>query len=159
MSQTRQLAAILFTDIAGYTAMMQKDEESAVKMVKHHRAVLEKTVEEFEGNLIEFYGDGSLCIFTSVTKAMLCAVSIQLQMQREPLVPLRIGVHIGEVIYEDGKIMGDGVNIAARIQSLGLPGSILFSREVFDKIRNHPEFKTNNLGRFRMKNVTEPMEV
>jgi len=159
MSQTRQLAAILFTDIAGYTAMMQKDEESAVKMVKHHRAVLEKTVEEFEGNLIEFYGDGSLCIFTSVTKAMLCAVSIQLQMQREPLVPLRIGVHIGEVIYEDGKIMGDGVNIAARIQSLGLPGSILFSREVFDKIRNHSEFKTVYLGQFHLKNVTEPMEV
>ena len=159
MPQTRQLAAILFTDIAGYTAMMQKDEESAIKMVKHHRAVLEKTVDEFEGNVIEFYGDGSLCIFTSITKAMHCALSIQQQMQAEPPVPLRLGLHIGEVIYEDGKIMGDGVNIAARIQSLGLPGSILFSKEIFDKIRNHPEFKTVNLGRFRMKNVHEPMEV
>jgi len=160
MPSTRQLAAILFTDIAGYTAMMQRDEQSAIKMVKHHRAVLEKTVGEFEGNVIEFYGDGSLCIFTSITKAMHCAFSIQQQMQADhPPVPLRLGLHIGEVIYEDGKIMGDGVNIASRIQSLGLPGSILFSKEIFDKIRNHPEFKTVNLGRFRMKNVHEPMEV
>jgi len=149
----------LFTDIAGYTAMMQRHEQSAIKMVKHHRAVLEKTVDEFEGNVIEFYGDGSLCIFTSITKAMHCALSIQQQMQAEPPVPLRLGLHIGEVIYEDGKIMGDGVNIASRIQSLGLPGSILFSKEIFDKIRNHPEFKTVNLGRIRMKNVDEPMEV
>ena len=160
MPSTRQLAAILFTDIAGYTAMMQRDEQSAIKMVKHHRAVLEKNVGEFEGNVIEFYGDGSLCIFTSITKAMHCAFSIQQQMQADhPPVPLRLGLHIGEVIYEDGKIMGDGVNIAARIQSLGLPGSILFSKEIFDKIRNHPEFKTVNLGSFRMKNVHEPMEV
>ncbi|HEY5968053.1 MAG TPA: adenylate/guanylate cyclase domain-containing protein [Chitinophagaceae bacterium] len=160
MPSTRQLAAILFTDIAGYTAMMQRDEQSAIKMVKHHRAVLEKTVGEFEGNVIEFYGDGSLCIFTSITKAMHCAFSIQQQMQADhPPVPLRLGLHIGEVIYEDGKIMGDGVNIASRIQSLGLPGSILFSKEIFDKIRNHPEFKTVNLGRFKMKNVHEPMEV
>ena len=160
MPSTRQLAAILFTDIAGYTSMMQRDEQSAIKMVKHHRAVLERTVAEFEGNVIEFYGDGSLCIFTSITKAMHCAFSIQQQMQADhPPVPLRLGLHIGEVIYEDGKIMGDGVNIASRIQSLGLPGSILFSKEIFDKIRNHPEFKTVNLGRFRMKNVHEPMEV
>src|SRR6187549_667000 len=159
MPSTRQLAAILFTDIAGYTAMMQRHEQSAIKMVKHHRAVLEKTVKEFEGNVIEFYGDGSLCIFNSITKAMHCANSIQQQMQAEPPVPLRLGLHIGEVIYEDGKIMGDGVNIASRIQSLGLPGSILFSKEIFDKIRNHPEFKTVYLGRYRMKNVDEPMEV
>src|SRR6186997_298437 len=159
MPSTRQLAAILFTDIAGYTAMMQRDEQSAIKMVKHHRAVLEKTVDEFEGNVIEFYGDGSLCIFTSITKAIHCALSIQQQMRAEPPVPLRLGLHIGEVIYEDGKIMGDGVNIASRIQSLGLPGSILFSKEIFDKIRNHTEFKTVYLGRFRMKNVDEPMEV
>jgi class 3 adenylate cyclase len=143
MSSTRQLAAILFTDIAGYTAMMQRDEKSAVTMVKHHRSVLEKTVTEFNGDVIEFYGDGSLCIFTSITEAVQCAYNIQQQMQQsDPVVPLRIGLHIGEVIYEDGKIMGDGVNIAARIQSLGQPGSILFSKEVYDKIRNHDEFKT-----------------
>jgi adenylate cyclase len=160
MSSTRQLAAILFTDIAGYTAMMQHDEQSAVDMVKHHRAVLEKTVAEFDGEVIEFYGDGSLCIFTSITEAMHCAYRIQqLMQQAAPPVPLRIGLHIGEVIYENGKIMGDGVNIAARIQSLGQPGSILFSKEVSDKIRNHHEFKTIYLGSYSLKNVSEPMEI
>jgi adenylate cyclase len=159
MPSTRQLAAILFTDIAGYTAMMQRDEQSAITMVKHHRAVLEKTVSESNGEVIEFYGDGSLSIFTSITQAMHCAYNIQQQMQGDPPVPLRIGLHIGEVIYEDGKIMGDGVNIAARIQSLGQPGSILFSKEVFDKIRNHNEFTTVYLGKYSLKNVAEPMEV
>jgi TolB-like protein/class 3 adenylate cyclase len=159
MYQTRQLAAILFTDIEGYTAIMQQDEQLAVKLVKRHRAVLEKTVADYEGDVIEYFGDGSLSIFTSITEAMHCALSIQQQLQAEPLVPLRIGLHIGEVLYEDGKIMGDGVNVASRIQSLGRAGSILFSREIFDKIRNHQEFKTVYLGRFRLKNVTDPMDV
>ena len=159
MSSTRQLAAILFTDIAGYTAIMQEDEQLAIKLVKHHRLVLEKTVADHDGEVIEYYGDGSLSIFTSITQAIQCSLSIQQQLQTEPAVPLRIGLHIGEVIYEDGKIMGDGVNIASRIQSLGLAGSILFSKEIFDKIRNHPEFKTVYLGGFNLKNVTDPMEV
>lgn len=159
MPAIRQLAAILFTDIAGYTAIMQADEQLAVKLVKHHRAVLEKTVSEYEGDVIEYFGDGSLCIFTSITQAMHCAVSIQQQLQADPQVPLRIGLHIGEVIYEDGKIMGDGVNIASRLQSLGRAGSIIFSKEIFDKIKNHQEFKTVYLGRYRLKNVEDPMEV
>lgn len=159
MSQSRQLAAILFTDIAGYTAIMQTDEQLAVKLVKHHRLVLEKAVADHHGEVIEYFGDGSLCIFTSITEAIQCALSIQQQLQSEPKVPLRIGLHIGEVIYEDGKIMGDGVNIASRLQSLGIAGSILFSKEIFDKIRNHPELKTVYLGRFHLKNVADTMEV
>jgi TolB-like protein/class 3 adenylate cyclase len=159
MSSIRQLAAILFTDIAGYTAIMQEDEQLAVKLIKHHRLVLEKAVTDHDGKVIEFYGDGSLSIFTSITQAIQCSLSVQQQLQKEPAVPLRIGLHIGEVIYEDGKIMGDGVNIASRIQSLGLAGSVLFSKEIFDKIRNHPEFKAVYLGGFHLKNVTDPMDV
>ncbi|HET9280032.1 MAG TPA: adenylate/guanylate cyclase domain-containing protein, partial [Flavitalea sp.] len=159
MPITRQLAAILFTDIVGYSAMMQRDEQGAIDLVKHHRAVLENTVAEHEGNVIEYYGDGSLCIFTSVTQAMKCAFSIQQQLCEEPVVPLRIGLHIGEVVFEDKKVMGDGVNISSRIQSLGRAGSILFSKEIFDKIRNHTEFKSVYLGKFLLKNITEPMDV
>ena len=159
MSQSRQLAAILFTDIAGYTAIMQESEHLAIKLLKHHRVILEKTVADHEGDVIEYFGDGSLCVFTSITEAMQCALSIQQQLLAEPTVPLRIGLHIGEVVYEDNKVMGDGVNIASRIQSLGRAGSILFSKEVFDKIRNHQEFKTVHLGRFQLKNVVDPMEV
>ncbi|HZI54879.1 MAG TPA: adenylate/guanylate cyclase domain-containing protein, partial [Chitinophagaceae bacterium] len=106
MSQSRQLAAILFTDIAGYTAIMQEDEQLAIKLVKHHRSVLERIVKDHEGDLIEHYGDGSLSIFTSITQAIQCALGIQQELKTEPAVPLRIGLHIGEVVYEDGKIMG-----------------------------------------------------
>ena len=159
MSSTRQLAAILFTDIVGYSAMMQQDEQRAIDLVRHHRTVLQNTVTEHEGNVIEYYGDGSLCTFTSVTQAMKCAFRIQQQLLTEPVVPLRIGLHIGEIVNEEGKIMGDGVNISSRIQSLGRAGSVLFSKEIFDKIRNHSEFKSVYLGKFLLKNITEPMEV
>ena len=159
MSATRQLAAILFTDIVGYSAIMQQDEQGAIRLVKHHRVVLKNAVAEHQGDVIDYYGDGSLCIFASITQAIQCAVSIQKQLREEPAVPLRVGLHIGEVVFEDGKIMGDGVNIASRIQSLGCAGSVLFTKEIFDKIRNHTEFNSVHLGRFLLKNITEPMEV
>lgn len=158
-NHNRHLAAILFTDIVGYTSTMQKDEQTAVALVKRHRAVLEKSVSDHKGNVIEYFGDGSLCIFSSITEALQCAVQVQQQLQDEPKVPLRIGLHIGEILFEDGKVMGDGVNLASRIQSLGLAGTILFSKEIFDKIKNHPEFKTIPLGYFKFKNVDDPMEV
>jgi len=105
MSTNRQLAAILFTDIVGYSAIMQQDEHGAIRLVKHHRVVLKNAVAEHEGDVIDYYGDGSLCIFTSITQAMQCAYSIQKQLREDPVVPLRIGLHIGEVVFEDGKIM------------------------------------------------------
>lgn len=158
-NQQRHLAAILFTDIVGYTAMMQKDEQKAVTVIKRHRVAIEKSVSEHKGDVIEYFGDGSLSIFSSVTEALHCAIDVQQQLQDEPKVPLRIGLHIGEVLLEDGKVMGDGVNLASRIQSLGEAGSILFSKEIFDKIRNHIEFIPEYLGRFELKNVDEPMDV
>ncbi|HKC37267.1 MAG TPA: FlgO family outer membrane protein [Chitinophagaceae bacterium] len=159
MSQLRQLAAIMFTDIVGYTDMMQKNEQQAVTVIKHHRYVLEKNVTDHKGDVIEYYGDGSLCIFTSVTEALHCAMLVQQELSKEPAVPLRIGLHIGEILFDKGKVMGDGVNLASRIQALGQAGSILFSKEIFDKIRNHHEFKAVPLGQFELKNVAEPMEV
>src|SRR5678809_227820 len=159
MLQQRQLAAIMFTDIVGYTDMMQKNEELAVKVIKHHRSVMKKNVADHKGDVIEYYGDGSLSIFFSVTAALHCAMQIQNELLKEPVVPLRIGLHIGEILFDEGSVVGDGVNLASRIQALGQPGSILFSKEIFDKIRNHTEFKVVPLGRFQLKNVAEPMEV
>jgi len=159
MLQQRQLAAIMFTDIVGYTDMMQKNEQQAVQVIKQHRSVLEKNVADHKGDVIEYYGDGSLSIFSSVTAALHCAMQIQNELLKEPVVPLRIGLHIGEILFEEGSVVGDGVNLASRIQALGEPGSILFSKEIFDKIRNHTEFEAVLLGRFQLKNVAEPMEV
>lgn len=159
VNQHRQLAAILFTDIVGYTALMQKDEARAVALVRRYIAVLQKAVSDHQGVVVNDYGDGSLCTFSSATQAVKCAMTIQHQLQSDPAVPLRIGLHIGEIFFEEGKVMGDGVNVASRIQSLGKANAILYSREIYDKIRNQPEFKSTSLGFFEFKNVDEPMEV
>jgi len=158
-NQRRQLAAILFTDIVGYTAMMQQDEQNAVSITKRYTSVLKQFVPSHGGEILNDYGDGCLCSFSSATEAVRCAIEIQKQLRNEPRVPLRIGLHIGEVLLEDGKIFGDGVNVASRIQSLAQGNSILFSKEIFDKIRNQPDFKSISLGSFEFKNVEEPMEV
>jgi adenylate cyclase len=157
--QNRQLAAILFTDIVGYTAMMQKDEQNALAVTRHYIATLKKSAETFHGRILNDYGDGSLCCFPSATEAVKAAVLIQQQLQQEPKVPLRIGIHVGELFFEETKVMGDSVNVASRIQSLGQANTILFSKEVFDKLKNQPEYKSVSLGKFEFKNVDEPLEI
>ncbi len=157
--QNRRLAAILFTDIVGYTAIMQRDEQTAVAVNKRYAAVLKQTVLSHEGEILNDFGDGSLCTFTSATEAVNCAIEMQQQLQKEPKVPLRIGLHIGEIFFEDGKVFGDGVNIASRIQSLGIANSILFSQEINSKLSNKSEFKSISIGKFHFKNVIAPMEV
>src|SRR6188768_2791422 len=159
MSQTRQLAAIMFTDIVGYTAMMQADEQKAVAIIKHYNTTLEKLVNQFNGQVLNYYGDGSLCIFRNAMDAANCSLIIQNELKQEPVVPLRIGLHIGEVFFEEAKALGDGVNVASRVQSLGQANTILISEEFHDKIKNNTSITTASLGRFDFKNVDRPMEV
>ena len=158
-NQHRQLAAILFTDIIGYTALMQENEQKAVALIRHYNTALNELVGLHNGKVLNYYGDGSLCTFPSVTEALNCAIELQKELQAEPTVPLRIGLHVGEVFFENEKALGDGVNVASRIQSLGQSNTILYSKEIFDKIRNQPEFKSVSLGLFEFKNVDQPMEV
>ena len=159
MSQSRQLAAIMFTDIVGYTAMMQQNEEKTVAVIKHYNTTLEKRVSQFNGQVLNYYGDGSLCIFPSATDAVNCSLAVQNDLKNEPVVPLRIGLHIGEVFFEDAKALGDGVNVASRVQSLGQENTILISEEVHNKIKNNDSITTKSLGQFDFKNVGKPMEV
>ena len=155
----RHLAAILFTDIVGYTAMMQRDESLALASVHRHQEVLESLVPLHEGEVYQYYGDGSLNIFHSAIQAVKAAMEIQKELLKEPAVPLRIGIHIGEMYTEHGKIFGDGVNIASRIESIGQGGTVLFSRDVYEKIRNHGIFQATSIGKFEFKNVEDPVEV
>jgi adenylate cyclase len=159
MEQRRQLAAILFTDIVGSTTIMRRDEASAIIIAKKYAEVLRLSIQSHRGNILNDYGDGSLCTFNSTSEALHCAEEMQLKFRQGTIVPLRIGLHVGEIFFEDGKVFGDGVNVASRIQSLGSANTILFSKEVFDKIRNQPEFKTVSLGWFEFKNIDEPIEV
>ena len=159
MHQHRQLAAILFTDIVGSTAIMQKDEQAALLINKRYVAVLKQSVTAHGGEILNDFGDGSLCTFTSATQAVRCAMEMQQQFQSEPKVPLRTGLHVGEIFFEEGKVFGDGVNVASRVQSLGIANSILFSSQVNIQIKNQQEFKTISLGKFHFKNVDEAVEV
>jgi adenylate cyclase len=159
MSQHHQLVAILFTDIVGYTTLMQENEQNAVGLIKHYNSSLGRLVLIHGGKVLNYYGDGSLCTFPSATSALNCALELQQELKSDPQVPLRIGLHIGEIFFEEEKALGDGVNVASRIQSLGQANTILFSREIFDKIKNHPEFQVTSIGMFDFKNVEEPVEV
>jgi len=159
MNQARQLAAIMFTDIVGYTAMMQANEQKAVAVIKHYNSSLEKLAQQYNGQVLNYYGDGSLCIFPSATDAINCSLALQKELKNEPAVPLRIGLHIGEVFFEDAKALGDGVNVASRVQSLGQENTILLSGEIHDKIKNNPSVSTISLGQFNFKNVDKPLEV
>ena len=159
MTQSRQLAAIMFTDIVGYTSMMQVNEEKAVAVIKHYNSSLEKLVSQYNGRVVNYYGDGSLCIFPNATDAANCALDLQKELKDDPKVPLRIGLHIGEIFFENDKALGDGVNVASRVQSLGQENTILVSGEFHDKIKNNPSLSTVSLGRFDFKNVTTSLEI
>jgi Predicted integral membrane protein len=155
----RQLAAILFADMTGYTALMQENEQLARQKRQRLKEVLEATVSLFNGKILQYYGDGSLSIFSSALDSVHCAVDIQRQLQQSPRVELRMGIHTGDVTVEEGAIYGDGVNLASRIESLAVPGSIFISEKVYDEIRNQENILTREMGYFELKNVKRPIRV
>ena len=159
MPPNRRLAAILFVDIVGYTALMQQDEELAINTVNKFKQELESNVPTHQGEIIQFYGDGCLVIFSSSVDAVSCARELLEAYQREPKVPVRIGLHAGDVMFKEGGVFGDAVNLASRVESMGVPGAILFSKKVRDELKNQPQLRVVSLGNFSFKNVAEPMEV
>jgi len=157
--KSRLLAAIMFTDMVGYTALMQKDEQKAKENRDRHRKVLQDSVAAHGGKILQYYGDGTLIIFNSAIEGVDCAIQIQTELQREPKIPLRIGIHTGDIVYDDEGVYGDGVNVASRIEGLAVSGSVLISGKVFDEVKNHQAFSTALLGTFELKNVSKPLEV
>ena len=155
----RQLAAILFADMTGYTALMQENEHLARSKRKKFKDVLDSTIKEHDGKILQYYGDGALSIFNSAINSINCAISIQQQLQLEPKVDLRIGIHTGDIVMEEDSIYGDGVNLASRIESMAVPGAVLISGKVHDEIKNHDRIKTKELGFFELKNVKDPVHI
>jgi len=159
LGKRRALYAILFADIQGFTAIMQSDETKAIAYLHHYHESLRAEVSSHHGEIVKNFGDGSLCLFSSVLQAVLCAQGLQLRLQEDPKVPLRIGIHLGDVMHADNDVYGDAINIASRIESLGVPGSVLLSKSVFDKVKNQRVLPMKSLGDFNFKNVEKPMEV
>jgi class 3 adenylate cyclase/pimeloyl-ACP methyl ester carboxylesterase len=156
---TRRLVAILFSDIAGYTAMMGRDEQRTVCALERSREIVRTHVEAHRGRILDEIGDGCLASFESALEAVECARSIQQAVSAEDDFDFRIGIHVGDVRMDGGRVIGDGVNVASRIHSLAPPGGICISDRVHDDIRNHPGIRTRSLGERRLKNVTRKLQV
>ncbi|MGB5204112.1 MAG: adenylate/guanylate cyclase domain-containing protein [Eudoraea sp.] len=158
MKETRKLNTILFADIAGYTSIMHSNEAKAMEYLQNFKKLLEDKVSKYEGHIVQYFGDACLLSFDSATSGVQCAISLQKDFQEINL-PIRIGMHLGEVVFTDNNVFGDGVNLASRIESMGIPGSVLLSSAIRNQIKNKQEFKLTTLGTFEFKNVPEPIEV
>lgn len=152
MTQRRQLSAIMFTDIEGYTAQMQQDEKIAVQLRNKHREIFVTATEKYQGKIIQYFGDGTLSIYTSTVEAVHSAIEMQLAFI-EQSIPVRIGIHVGDIAYSNEDIIGDAVNIASRIESCAVAGSILISDKVHDQIRSHKDIDAKFLDAYDLKNI------
>ncbi len=159
MSQTRQLAAIMFTDIVGYTALMGNDEKQAFDLLRKNRQIQQLLIKQYKGTWIKELGDGVLASFLTVTDAVLCAASIHKAASLVDGLQLRIGIHLGEVVFENDDVFGDGVNIASRLQSLAPIGGTLISEAVYKNISNRKEFVTTFIREENLKHVSEPVRI
>jgi TolB-like protein/class 3 adenylate cyclase/Tfp pilus assembly protein PilF len=155
----RRLAAILFTDIVGYTALMAESEQRALRARELHREIVGPTVERYRGDPIEVRGDETLSVFPSALAAVNCALAIEAELEGEPDLRLHLGIHIGDVVSQAGEISGDGVNIASRICPLSEGGGLCVSEEVYQAVRNQPNLAATPLGEHQLKNVGRPIEV
>jgi len=158
-SEIRKLVAIMFADMTGYTAMMQEDEAKTKALRNRQQQTLENLIPGHNGTIVQLFGDGTLSIFDSAIDAVKCAIEIQKELQKEPKVKLRIGIHSGDVVYDTKGLYGDCVNLASRIESISVPGGVLISDKVFDEVKNKSEIKTIALGKVNLKNVKQPIAV
>ncbi|MCK5066205.1 MAG: hypothetical protein KAR16_02140 [Bacteroidales bacterium] len=142
MARTRQLAAIMFTDIDGYAALMQQDEPKAVEMKERHHEVFHLAAKKFHGKILQNMGHESLSLFSSAVEAVQCAIEMQLTFQDEPVVPVKIGIHLGDIIYSEEEAIGEGIIVARKIESQAMAGSILISNKINEEVKNQPGIET-----------------
>jgi TolB-like protein/class 3 adenylate cyclase len=154
-----QLAAVLFVDIVGYSAIMQEDEQTAVAKLNHFRDVVEIIAGELNGMIIQYYGVGALVIFNSSTDAAEFAKLLQADLNEEPQVPARVGIHMGDVLLHGGSIFGDVVNIASRIQALAPAGGIYVSEMIYRNIVNKQGLDCVFIKEEKLKNIKDPVRI
>jgi len=150
----------MFSDVVGYTAIMGRDEQQALRALEDHRELLRLLLPKFNGRMVGEIGDGTLTAFHSAIDAVNCAREVQASLhQDQPDLKVRIGIHLGGVVFSNNTVLGDGVNVASRIHALAPPGGICVSAGVHDEIRNKPGTRFTDLGERRLKNVSRPIHV
>ena len=162
----RRLSAIMFTDMVGYSALSQSNEALALELLHEHRLILRPLFLKHSGREIETAGDAFFVEFNSAVEATECAIEIQSTLHDRNLaetitrsITLRIGLHIGDVVYMDDHVHGDGVNIAARLEPLAPPGGICISEDVARQIRNKMQYPVRKIGAEKLKNISMPMDI
>jgi len=158
-TEERKLAAIVFTDICGFTELMGRDETKAMALLDQQRTLLKPIISSFNGEWLKEIGDGVLISFPSTVKAVTCSLEIQRILAHDSDLTLRIGIHIGDVIKKGGDVFGDGVNIASRLEPLAEPGGICVSERVYEDIKNKPEISTAFQEEQLLKGVDKPIKV
>jgi adenylate cyclase len=168
MSETRKLAAILVSDVAGYSRLAGADEDRTLARLRTLRSdLIDPIISVHHGRVVKRTGDGSIIEFRSVVDAVRCAVEVQTAMiERNADVPpekrieFRLGVHLGDVVEEsDGDLMGEGVNIAARIEGIAKPGAICLSEDAYRQVKGRLDLKVSDLGLTQLKNIAESVGV
>jgi TolB-like protein/class 3 adenylate cyclase/Tfp pilus assembly protein PilF len=157
MRQTRQLAAIMFTDIVGYTALMGEDELKAFQILDRNRELQTPIIQQFNGSIIKELGDGILASFTTVSDAVQAAIKIRESCNQD--FQLRIGIHHGEIVYQGNDVFGDAVNIASRLQAIAPVGGIYVSESVHHNVVNKKDISTRFVKTEKLKNVAEPVRI
>src|SRR5882724_3452267 len=164
--EQRKLAAIMFTDMVGYSALSQRDEKLAQELLEEHRRLLREIFPRFNGTEIKTIGDAFLVEFGSALEAAQCAIEIQRTLAKrnadiapDRRIELKIGIHIGDVVHRGGDVYGDGVNIASRIEPVAGPGGICVSMDVERQIRNALEARFEKLAPTDLKNISVPMDL
>ena len=162
----RRLAAIMFTDMVDYSALAQRDETLALKLLEEHRQILRSLFSRFNGAEIKTIGDAFLVEFHSALEAAECGIEIQRTLAKrnhdvaaDRRIEVRIGIHIGDVVHRGGDVYGDGVNIASRIQAVAGAGGICVSMDVERQIHNKLEARLRKLAPIELKNIHVPMEL
>jgi adenylate cyclase len=166
MTATRRLAAILAADVAAYSRLMGLDEAGTARALREHRTVADPLVSDHGGRIVKTTGDGVLIEFGSVVGAVQCAIALQrLTTERNAGSPTerrmewRIGIHLGDVLVEGEDILGDGVNIAARLEGIAEPGGICVSEDAFRQVRGKIEAEFADVGEQSLRNLARPLRV
>jgi adenylate cyclase len=163
---TRKLSGILSADAVGYSRLMQEDEATTIRTLEDSKRLMSELIDQFKGRVVDAPGDNLLAEFASIVDATECAVKIQRELKSRNVdlpdnrrMEFRIGVNLGDVVEEAGRIYGDGVNIAARIEGLANPGGISISGIAFDQVKNKLKLGYEYLGEHSVKNIAEPVRV